>query len=123
MPIETKPFDAAEFLDTEEGITAYLTEAFEEGSPAFIVQALGTVARARNISAIAKETGLTRETLYKAFSAEGNPRLSTLTAVTKALGFQLSIKPAHEPDDAAEDADDVAVYDARKAELAHGRST
>jgi probable addiction module antidote protein len=101
MTIETKPFDVAEALNSEERIAAYLEEVFEEGDPAMIASALGAVARAKSISAIAKETGLTRETLYRAFSAEGNPTLSTLTAVTKALGFQLSIKPMHEPAEAA----------------------
>jgi probable addiction module antidote protein len=94
MVIATKLFDAAEVLTSDARIAAYLEEAFEEGDPAGIALALGTVARARNISMIARDTGLTRETLYKALSAEGNPTLSTLTAVTKALGFQLSIKPA-----------------------------
>jgi len=95
MAIETRPFDAAEHLKTDEEVEAYLTEAFEDGDPALIAAALGDVARARNIAAIARETGLTRETLYRAFSPEGNPTLSTLTAVTKALGFSLSIKPSH----------------------------
>jgi probable addiction module antidote protein len=94
MALETKPFDAAEYLDNDEVVAAYLEEAFAGGDPAEIASALGTVARARNMTAIAKETGLTRETLYRAFSPEGNPTLSTLTAVTKALGFSLSIKPA-----------------------------
>jgi probable addiction module antidote protein len=93
MAIETKPFDAAEYLETEEDIVAYLKEVFEEGDPALIASALGTVARARGISSIAKETGLTRETLYRALSPEGNPTLSTLAAVTKALGFRLSVEP------------------------------
>ena len=97
MTIETKPFDAAEVLNSDERIAAYLEEAFEEGNPAVIASALGTVARARNFSRVARDTGLTRETLYKALSAEGNPTLSTLTAVTKALGFHLSIKPTITP--------------------------
>jgi probable addiction module antidote protein len=94
MPIETTPFDATTYLDTEERIEDYLAHAFEDGDPAEIAMALGTVARARNLAAIARETGLTRETLYRAFAEGGNPTLVTLTAVTKALGFKLSIKPA-----------------------------
>jgi len=100
MAIETKPFDAAEYLDTPESIAAYLEEAFQDGDPTLIATALGVVARARNISAIAQETSLTRETLYRAFSPEGNPTLSTLTVVTKALGFAFSIKPLLPVDDA-----------------------
>lgn len=94
MVIETKPFDAAEYLDNDEAVAAYLAEAFESGDVAEIATALGTVARARNMSALAKETNLTRDTLYRALSPEGNPTLSTLTAVTKALGFRLSIQRA-----------------------------
>jgi probable addiction module antidote protein len=93
MAIETKPFDAAEYLETQEDIATYLKEVFEAGDAALIPVALGTVARARGISGIAKATGLTRETLYRAFSPEGNPTLSTLAAVTDALGFRLSIEP------------------------------
>lgn|SRR6185312_12397485 len=93
MTIETRRFDAAEHLETEEDISAYLKEVFETGDTALIAAALGTVARARGISSIAKVTGLTRETLYRALSPDGNPTLSTLAAVTKALGFRLSIEP------------------------------
>lgn len=93
MPTETKPFDAAEFLETDEDIAAYLKEVFEAGDPALITAALGAVARARGISGIARETGLNREALYRALSPEGNPTLSTLTAVTKSLGFRLSVEP------------------------------
>ena len=93
MFVETRPFDVAEILDTPERIAAYLEEAFEDGDPALIASALGDVARARNVSSIARDTGLTRETLYKALSGTGNPTLTTLTAVVKALGFRLSIEP------------------------------
>ena len=71
MTIETKPFDPAEVLNSDERIAAYLEEAFEDGTSAVIASALGTAARARNFSMIARDTGLTRETLYKALSAEG----------------------------------------------------
>lgn len=93
MAVTTKPFDVVELLGDEATIEAYLEEAFAEGDPAFIAAAIGDMARARNLSAIARETGLTRETLYQAFSREGNPTLATMTAVVKALGFQLAIKP------------------------------
>jgi probable addiction module antidote protein len=93
MAVETKPFDVTELLTNEARMIAYLEEAFESGDAAFIASAIGDVARARNISAMAKDTGLTRETLYRAFSPEGNPTLATLLPVMKALGFQLAIKP------------------------------
>ncbi len=93
MSLDIKPFDAAEYLIDEQHIESYLEAAFEEGDPALIASAIGDIARARNMTAIAKDSGLTRETIYRAFSKDGNPTLSTLSAVVKALGFQLSIKP------------------------------
>jgi probable addiction module antidote protein len=97
MTVETQPYDAAEILTSEERIAAYLEEAFADGEPAIIAAALGAVARARSIASVAKATGLTREALYKALSPDGNPTLSTLTAVTKALGYHLSVKPIETP--------------------------
>ena len=92
MALETRPFDAAEVLGDDARIAAYLEEAFADGDPALIASAIGDVARARSITAIARDTGLTRETLYRALSPEGNPTLATLAAVVKALGFQLAIR-------------------------------
>ncbi len=89
--MDVKLFDPAEVLNSDERIIEYLREAFEDGDPALITAALGAVARARSIADVAHETGLTREALYKALSPNGNPRLSTLMAVIKALGYQLSI--------------------------------
>ena len=94
MALETKPFDAAEVLTNDARIMAYLEEAFADGDPDLIASAIGDVAQARNISAIARDTGLTRETLYRAFSPGGNPTLATMSAVVKALGLQLSIRAA-----------------------------
>lgn len=93
MALETKLFDMAEVLSDDARIAAYLEEAFADGDPAFIASAIGDVARARNITAIARDTGLTRETLYRAFSPGGNPTLATMVAVVKALGYQLAIRP------------------------------
>ncbi len=87
MTAETEPLDLAEVLIDSHRIAAYLDEAFADGDPAFIVSAVGDVARARNITAIA------RDTLYRAFSSGGNPTLAIMAAVVKALGFQFSIKP------------------------------
>lgn len=86
---KTKPFDAAAYLDSREAIAAYLSEAFETNDPAFITAALGTVARAQGMTAVAKETGLSRESLYKALSPEGHPEFSTVLKVLNALGVQL----------------------------------
>jgi|SRR5579864_3974761 len=94
MAIKTIPFDSAEFLDSDEAIGAYLEEALETDDPAFIAQALGTIARARGMSQIAKQTGLSRESLYKALSAEGNPEFSTVIKVMQALGLRFSVTAA-----------------------------
>ena|SRR5215472_3262742 len=85
----TKPFDAAEYLDSPEAIAAYLSEAFETNDAAFVTEALGTVARARGMTAVAKETGLSRENLYKALSSEGRPEFVTVMKVLDTLGVQL----------------------------------
>jgi probable addiction module antidote protein len=93
MAIETAKWDAAEYLDDEEAIVAYVEAAFEDGDPEIIKHALGNVARARGMTSIAKDAGVTREALYKALSERGDPKLSTLLGVMKALGIQLSAKP------------------------------
>lgn len=95
MALKTTPFDAAEYLDDAESQAELLADAFETGDATYIAHALGVVARARGMTAVAKEAGVTREALYKALSEKGDPRLSTLLGVTKALGLQLSAKPAN----------------------------
>lgn len=87
-------FDPAELLDSDESIAAFMADAFESGDAGYIAQALGVVARARGMSEIAHETGLSREQLYRSFSARGNPTLKTTLAVMKALHIDLTAKPA-----------------------------
>ena len=87
--IKTKAWDAAEFLETEEDMAAYLEAALEDGDSALIAAVLGDIARAKGMSQIAKETGLGRESLYKALSPEGNPEFSTVLKVVRALGLKL----------------------------------
>jgi len=93
MALKTRPFDAAEYLEDDEAITEYLEEAMkiaqEDGNPSFLAVALGTVARARGMSQIAKDAGLSRESLYKALGAEGNPEFGTILKVLQALGLKL----------------------------------
>jgi probable addiction module antidote protein len=89
--IKTKPYDAAEFLTDPETIAAYLTEALESDDPRSIAKALGAVARARGgMAHLARETGITRESLYRALSDTGNPELGTALKVMHALGFRLT---------------------------------
>lgn len=88
-------YDSAEYLKTEEDIAAYIEAAMDEGGedPAFIAHALGVVARARNMSQLARDTGMTREGLYKALSGEGNPSFATVVKVARVLGFKVSLQP------------------------------
>jgi probable addiction module antidote protein len=95
MAVKTYPFDAAEYLENDEDVVGYLEEAMkiaqEDGDPSFLTVALGTVARARGMSQIAKDAGLSRESLYKALGADGNPEFGTVLKVLQALGLTLSI--------------------------------
>lgn len=90
MATKTKIWDASEHLDSEEAIFAYMNAAFEDGDPALISAALGDIAKARGMTGIAKAAGLSRESLYKALSQDGNPEFATVMKVMKALGIQLS---------------------------------
>lgn len=93
MAVKTKAWDASEHLDSEEAIFAYMNAAFEDGDPSLIAAALGDIAKARGMTAIAKAAGLSRESLYKALSADGNPEFATIMKVIKALGIHLSVEP------------------------------
>lgn len=88
-------YDSADYLKTEEDIAAYLEAVMEEGGddPAYVTRALGAVARARNMTTLAHEVGMSRVGLSKALSGDGNPTLSTVMKVAKALGLKVSIQP------------------------------
>lgn len=94
MTIPTSPWDSAEYLKTDEDIQLYLDACLEEADddPAFILQALGIIARAKNMSQLARDAGISREGLYKALSSKGNPSFATVAKVTKALGFRLTVE-------------------------------
>jgi probable addiction module antidote protein len=85
-------FDAADYLETEADIAAYLEAANENGDPKVLMSAMGDVIRARNLSKIARDSGLTREGLYKAFSGDGNPSFSTVVRVAKALDLDITFR-------------------------------
>ncbi|RGJ46796.1 putative addiction module antidote protein [Olsenella sp. TM06-36] len=87
-------YDAAEFLDTDEDIVAYLNAALEDGDPSLVSAALGDVARARGMTQLAHETGITRDGLYKALSPSGNPSFATVQKVVRALGYKLDVAVA-----------------------------
>lgn len=94
MQTKTQPFDPAEHLGTPEAQAEYISAALETGDPAFIADSLGVVARARGMSQLARDTGLRRESLYKALSAEGNPEFATIMKVVQALGVKLTAEAA-----------------------------
>jgi len=87
--VRTRYWDAAEYLETEEDVVAYLEAALEEQDAALFAAALGDVARARGMARIARATGLGRESLYKALSPDGNPELATILKVLQSLGLRL----------------------------------
>jgi probable addiction module antidote protein len=91
MAIETRLWDPVEHLAEVEDQIRYLEAAFEDGDPAVIAAAFGDVARARGMSGIAKGAGVTRDALYKSLTKDGDPRLSTLMGVIKALGVKITI--------------------------------
>lgn len=95
MTLPTTRWDSAKYLKSDEDIRLYLEACLEEAGddPVFIVHALGVIARARNMSQLARDTGLTREGLYKALSSEGNPSFSTVAKVARALGLRLTLQP------------------------------
>lgn len=94
MDVKFSRYDTVDYLKTEEDITAYLDAVMDDGDPALIAAALGDVARARNLSQLAREVGMSRQGLDKALSGEGNPTLATVMKVAQALGIRLTFKPA-----------------------------
>jgi probable addiction module antidote protein len=92
MAEKPTPFDPAEGLTSDEAIAAFMAEAFFSEDTGYIAHALGVVARAKGMTQIAKDTGLSREQLYRSFSESGNPTLKTTIAVMKALGIELTAK-------------------------------
>ena len=86
-----RPFDAANYLQSEVEIAAYLDTVLEDDDPALLAAALGDIARARGMSSLAQATGLSRESLYKSLSGERIPSTETLFKVIHALGFKLSV--------------------------------
>lgn len=92
MALETRPFDPARYLETEEDILYYLEAAMEGNDARHIASALGDVARSKGMTEIARKTGLGRQALYNALSENGNPTLETLTTVLGALGLELTVQ-------------------------------
>ncbi|MEZ2758775.1 addiction module antidote protein [Providencia vermicola] len=92
MATKLKEYDIAEHLNSEEEIQLYLNEILEEDDPALVLSALGDIAKARNMSQLAKEVGMSREGLYKALSGQGNPTFTTIIKIVNSLGLKLQFK-------------------------------
>ena len=95
MKIKTAPFDAADYLVNDEIIAEYLTAALEDENPEIFLVAVKDVARARGMTQLAKDTGLGRESLYKALAPGAKPRYDTVLKVVRALGVSLQAKTVH----------------------------
>jgi len=91
--IKTRPFDVSNYLNDEADIAAYLQAAMEDGDPALLAAALGDIARARGMTQLARDTGLSRESLYRSLSGERAPSSETLFKVIHAMGFKLTVEP------------------------------
>jgi probable addiction module antidote protein len=92
--VKTYPYDSADYLTTAEAIKYYIDDIIETEDPELIALAFGTVARSKGMSEIARKTGLSRESLYKALSAEGNPEFATILKVLKALDLKITTTAA-----------------------------
>ena len=97
MALKTKPFDAVNYLTSAEHCAHYLTDALESNDVAEIADAIGIIARARGMAAIARKSGFAREALYVTLSRKGNPEMATLLRVLKALDLQLVVRAGAKP--------------------------
>lgn len=95
MTLKLNDFDPARYLDDDEAIRDYLESILEEGDAGLLAAALGDIAKARGMSDIARDSGISREALYKALRSEAQPRFDTITRVLGALGLKITIQPAH----------------------------
>ncbi|ECT1023424.1 putative addiction module antidote protein [Salmonella enterica] len=92
--MKVREYDIAEHLSNEEEMQLYLNEIAAEGDPALLLSALGDIARARNMSQLSRETGISREGLYNSLSGKGNPTLSNTMKIIKALGLKINFTGA-----------------------------
>ncbi len=92
----TRPYDTANYLKSIDDIAGYLEAVLEDGDPELVAAALGDIARAKGMTQLARATGLGRESLYKALSANGNPEFATVLKVVRALGMTLTAAPMRE---------------------------
>jgi len=92
--LKITPYDSEEYLKNKKDVAAYLDAALEDGDPALIRHALNVIARARGMTQIARDSGVTSESLYRALGENGNPEFTTVLKVVHALGMRLRTRPA-----------------------------
>ena len=97
MKTNVSEFDFSEYLSDEESIAEYLTAIIEENDTQMLLSAIGDIAKAQGMNKIASESGLGRESLYKALNANAKPRFETIVRVTEALGVSMCFSPKHAP--------------------------
>lgn len=88
---KTRLWEAADLLETEDNIAAYLDAVLDEGDPSLLVAALGDIARAKGMTRVARDAGVGRESLYKALAEDGNPAFATVHKVARALGLRFRV--------------------------------
>jgi probable addiction module antidote protein len=93
MPLQTKPFDAADYVTSPEIIIRYLNEVIARGDAAAVQHTLGAVARARGMTTVARASGLSRENLYRSLSASQNASFGIVLRIVHTLGYELQFKP------------------------------
>lgn len=89
--VELRPYDVTRYLQSEEDIIGYLNAVLEENDPGLLMAAIGDVARAKGMTQISRETGLSRESLYRSLSEQGNPEFATVQKVLQSLGLRLTV--------------------------------
>lgn len=96
--VKLRKYDSAEYLKSDEAVLAYLQEALDSDDPKMVSHALGVVARAQGMTKIARDAGVSRESLYRTLSDEGNPEFATVMKIVRALGMKLAVAPADHND-------------------------
>ena len=91
MTLKTTPYNPFDYLETKEEINEYLNDSFQDDDPRLFIVALGYLAKKKGMTRLAKETGLNRESLYRALSEKGRPQFVTISKVTRALGCKLAV--------------------------------
>lgn len=111
-------FDESRYLSTDEEVAEYITEALMSGDLEYVLHAIGVAAKARGMTQIAEQTGLSRESLYKSLRSDGAPKFETIGLVLQALGLRLRVEPAPDPQEGPAEAAKETTRPRRQREVA-----